>query len=107
MSKLLTKYKNFILFILDKNSSNAALLLRSITKDQSLALSEIIHNLIAGTIPLSREKLLKLRRNKTILRRLAKKEVSLSSKKTIITKHPAVILSVLKLIERELLTLLS
>ena len=107
MSKLLSRHKYFILFLLDEKSRNVITVLQNVSKEQVLVISEIIHNLIFGTISISKAKIQKIARHKTLLRRLADRKISLHRRGKIVNAHPKIILSTLSLIRPTILSLLS
>ena len=103
------RHKCLFLFLLDqRNNSNRATVLKLLSRDQVIGLSEIFHNLIFGTFQLSPSNLNEIKRYKTIiLRVLAEKKVSVKRKKQIIAKNIAAVLFSLGIIRKSLMLILA
>ena len=68
------KHKHFLLFLLSAEPKQARLVLKNLTREQHLALREVVVNLLRGTYTLTSQQLETLRKHKRFYRQLGKGE---------------------------------
>jgi len=97
MSRNVKQQFAFIQLLADNKSSNQRnLLLKSITRDQLLALSEIALNLLRGVLVLSPANKKKLSKHKSFIRLLSDKKVTQVSKKKAVESKGSIVSLMLK-----------
>ena len=105
MSTTLKKHWTFLQLLLESESSKQKkALLDTITRGQIIALSEIAHNLIQGTIPISTQTLNRLRKHRSLIELLGDKKTSVYTKKQAIRRRPSGILSLLKAVSSRIMS---
>lgn len=98
MSKLINNHTAFLTLTAETPSrGQRKALLNSATKEQVLALSEIAHNLLQGNIQLGVESKSRLRKFKSLYRRLGQIKSSISARKRIICHNYLGIAKLLKI----------
>ena len=108
MSKNVKQQFAFIQLLAENPSSTQRnLLLKSITRDQLLALSEVALNLLSGVLVLSTANKKKLSKHKSFIRLLSDKKVTQVSKKKAIENKGAVISLMLKAVLHSLENILQ
>ncbi len=97
MSSTINKTKYFLLLLLDSKTSKeqAKALLETVTPDQVNAITEIIHNLLLGQLPLSSKVKEILKKRRTILTKLSDKTRSVRTRGCLIINHNRLILDTL------------
>lgn len=70
----------------NKKAKRRRVLIETADKEEILAVSEIIDNLLRGNIPLSDKQRRRLKRHKTKLRNIASKRVSVKQKKRLLNQ---------------------
>ena len=100
MSRLLEDHRHFLhlLRVAKKDQRNA--LLRTIDKTQLRALSEIAHNVIKGTVVLTPEEKLRLKRFKQIINVLGRKSSTRKERLRVVQRGAAAIVHLLTIVER-------
>ena len=109
MSQLLKKVSVFLLLLLDLETSDIQKrqLLAKASTNQTNAISEIIHNILKGVIPLNKKNITALARNKTQLRALGNRHTALRSRKQILKAHSKVVIKTLETTGKTLRQLLN
>jgi len=87
-----------------KNNKERTKLLKKSRKCLIKAISEIVHNCLAGNIPMTQCKRNKLKRYRKILKKLGDKELSLNSKRNLLVQKGSGYLTVLIPIALEVLS---
>lgn len=87
MSKALLKSKAFFLLLIDCSAEQGKALLRSVDTHQTLAIGEIVHNLLIGNIKISTRLKKKLSKSKSLLRKVGKKDISIADRRKLIVKN--------------------
>ena len=85
MSKLLWKHADFIRLLLNTESQQAKALLKTITDDQTQAVSEILYNISKIATKPSDKAI--IRKRSSFLRKLMNKKTRLRSKVKLVSKH--------------------
>lgn len=94
MSRTVRKAKHFFLALEKLDKVQQKLLLKNATKQQTLALRELITNLLAGNIPIVSTSFKLLSKHKQLFRKFVKKNLT----KSLLQKYSNVIVQFIKLI---------
>lgn len=99
MSRLLEDHRHFLQLLKVAKSDQRKALLKTIDKSQLKALSEIAHNVIKGTIVLTPEEKLRLKRYKYIINVLGRKTSTRKQRLLVLQRGTAAIVHLLDLVE--------
>ncbi len=88
----------FVRFLLVCNKQQGALLLKSLTKPQTNAISEIFYNILFSQ-SLDEKLLEDLKRHKTLIRRIGDRQSALNNRRRAISLHSGVVFKILLLVE--------
>lgn len=87
MSKALEKSEPYIRLLARSGPKRRKLLLNQATKEELKSLCEICLNILKGNIPLDDNNFRRLKRNKSTIKTLANKRISLKVKKDIVNQR--------------------
>ncbi len=89
MSSTLQKAKYFLLLLMDKKTSKeqARALLETATPDQVNSITEIIHNLLFGELPLNKNIKETLKKRRKSLTKISDKTKSVRSRSCLVQQH--------------------
>jgi len=96
MSQLVEDNRHFLCLISSTTISQRKALLNSITQSQLKAVSEIVHNVIRGTVPLTYLEKSELKKYKKTLLILGRKKSTKREKLRVLQRTPNVLVIVLK-----------
>ena len=84
MSRLLTSQRPFLELFLQARLSQRKVLLQTVSDVQTKAISEIVHNVLKGNVPVTTEQQRVLRKYRTLLYTVGDKKIALSQKRRVI-----------------------
>ena len=97
MVELVRKQRHFIILLSDTTPKQRNQLIRTITRDQLKAISQIAHNIIKFIIVLSSSEKAKLKRHKRFIHLIGSKKLGFIKKKGAIFHHQRAILTLLQI----------
>ena len=100
MSDKITKEAFFLKFLLNTNEKQQQVLIKTITKRQISVVIEIMYNVLYGNLNISSDDINKLKRYKTVIRKLVSKGLSLTKRKDLLLSYYKQILILIKPYEK-------
>lgn len=107
MVELVRKQRHFILLLSHTTPKQRKQLLKTITRDQLKAISQIAHNIIKSVIVLSSSDRDKLIKHKRFIHLIGNRKLGFSKKKGVISNHQRLILTLLQIVIPHLKTVLE
>ena len=84
MSQLLTSQRSFLELFVQAGLGQRKALLQSVSETQLKAISEIVHNVLKGNVPVTSEQQKTLKKYRTLLYTVGDKKITLSQKRRVI-----------------------